>query len=150
MSDDSRLNRLQDCVEAVHDASMRIFSGANRDANSDYGQRLASVGEAWRDFVAGSREARHADFADATASLLARIGDDLFYGRGAADEAIAAYDLALAIAPRHEESLKGIIAAYLQGSDRRPERALPYAERLAAIDPRRERDVVYISSLIQR
>ena len=58
------------------------------------------------------------------------------------------FDVALSTAPRHSESLKGIIAAYLQGSEARPERALPYAERLVAIDPSRARDVIYIRSLM--
>jgi hypothetical protein len=72
----------------------------------------------------------------------------LFYGSGATDEAIAAFEAGLALAPNHTDSLKGIIAAYLQGSNRRPQKALPYAERLAAMDPSRAEDVKYICSLI--
>lgn len=149
MVGDSKLNRLQSCVEAAHDASLAISFSGDREKTAEYNEKLTAVGEAWRAFVDGSAEARHAEFADATASLLARIGDDLFYGRGAADEAIAAYELALAIAPAHQESLKGIIAAYLQGSNRRPACALPFAERLAAADPGRQGDVDYIRALIR-
>ena len=142
------LEHLQNSLEAAYDTSRRLIGLLDDDKRSRYTQALTVVGDGWRAFEAELEEAARHDYADRTATILSRIGDELFYSFGHADEAIATFELALSIAPRHAESLKGIIAAYLQGSARRPAHALPYAERLAAIDPGRQRDVVYIRSLL--
>jgi hypothetical protein len=146
--DHPELDRLRQCLEAVHTASRSLRGFPGPDERANFFLALADVAIAWPAFEFTLPEAERADYAGRTASVMARIGDDLFYGSGATDEAIAAFEAGLSMAPNHSESLKGIVAAYLQGSDRRPEKALPYAERLAASDPRQERNVRYIRSLI--
>jgi hypothetical protein len=132
----------------VYTASRRLSGASGSAERADYFLALAELAMAWRAFDSTLPEVERADYAGRTASVMARIGDDLFDGSGATDEAIAAFEAGLAMAPTHAESLKGIVAACLQGSDRRPEKALPYAERLAALDPRQERNVQYIRSLM--
>ena len=89
------------------------------------------------------------DMVKDTANVRVRVGDDLFYDKGAAVEAIAEYEAALALDPWCTEALKGIIAACLQGEECRAEQALPYALRLVELEPGRAADVEYIRSLIK-
>lgn len=148
MSDRAEMDRLQICLERVYDASRDLIGYTEGEERAAYVRALAELATAWHAFESTLQDAERADYAGRTASLLARIGDDLFYDFGATNDAITAFELGLSMAPHHAESLKGIIAAYLQGSDPRPAQALPYAERLAGIDPGHERSVTYIRSLI--
>ena len=83
------------------------------------------------------------------AKMRAFIGDYLFYDRHTTEESIAEYKAALAIDPFCQEALNGIVAAYLQGEDMRPQEALPYAKVRAQLDPQKKNDVSYIESLIE-
>lgn len=148
MSDRTEIDRLCDCLEAVHHASRRLIGYVDAGKRAAFLAALGKLAEAWKHLEPTLREADRADQADHTASLLAGLGEDAFYDFGAANEAIATFELALSMSPRHVPSLKGIIAAYLQGDERRPAHALPFAERLAAIDPGHERSVRYIRSLM--
>ncbi len=150
MDEAAALEQLQARLAEVFEASMDLIGLIEPTERVRYIATLSAVQHAWHELAEAAPPERRADLANRTATVLARTGDDLFYGQGAADEAIAAFELALMLAPQHAESLQGIIAAYLQGAAARPERALPFAERLAAIDPRREPAVTYIRSLINR
>ena len=112
MRNDEPLARLQDCLQAVYDAAWQIFGSVGPEERALFHQSLVSVSDAWRAFEAGLDEGQCAQSAELTASLVARIGDDLFYGRGATDEAIAVFrrrpiDCAasLGIAKRHHRSV---------------------------------------------
>ena len=52
------------------------------------------------------------------------------------------------MAPDQSDSLKGFVAAYLQGGRRRPRYALSYAERLARLEPRHKATAAYVGSFI--
>lgn len=84
------------------------------------------------------------------AKARADIGDILFYDIGISKDAIVEYESALSCEPDNLQALKGIIAAYLQGSKIEPKKALPYAIRLAKIEPRYSNSVSYIESLIEK
>jgi hypothetical protein len=121
MPEQSAMKRLQDCFTAVYDVSRDIGVLPDETRREPYLAALAELSDAWRAVDEGPEHDVPSEFADRTASLVARIGDDLFYGTGAADKAIAAFETALSIAPRNTVTLAGIIAAYLQGSVRRPD-----------------------------
>jgi len=137
-------------LEAVHTASrgLRGTGWTDSAARAEYERAMAELADAWRALETALQAEDRADHAAHTASCMARIGDDLFWGPHATNEAIATFSFGLSLVPFHRACLEGIVTAYLQGCPRRPEKALPYAERLAAIDPAHEQNVSYIRSLV--
>ena len=140
--------RFLESLKELFIASLRYSIGMDTQVETfREARRRVEVG--WMGLEAAPAcDPRAEDFREHVASVRARIGDNLFYDKGAADEAIAEYEAALALDPDCLEALKGIIAAYLQGSERRPAQALPYALRLAEFEPGRSRDIEYIRTLI--
>lgn len=80
--------------------------------------------------------------------FLVQLADDLFYGNGESGAATSVYQLITAIDPASPEGYKGAIACHLQGSEIDPAAALPFAERLVALDPSRRGDLEYIKRLV--
>ena len=119
---------LEDRIEAFVGLLEKLFA-ASMEYRWDLeasAQRLHEarrlVDAAWAEIDAAmAGEPRQAELRRAAADSRARIGDNLFYDKGDADEAIAEYEGALAFDADSVEALKGIVAAYLQGSDRRPQ-----------------------------
>jgi hypothetical protein len=61
------------------------------------------------------------------AEVLCQGGDDYFYDDFNCEGALQTFQLAAALAPQDSRSVRGVIMVCLQGEERRPEIALPYA-----------------------
>ncbi len=61
------------------------------------------------------------------ADLLCQGGDDYFYDDFNCEGALQTFQLAAALAPQNSRSVRGVIMVCLQGEERRPDIALPYA-----------------------
>jgi hypothetical protein len=84
------------------------------------------------------------------ANALVRRADDLFYDHGESNAALLLFALVIHVEPESVEGYKGSVVCHLQGSDRNPRAALPFAVKHAELDQSRAADVAYIRSLIAK
>jgi len=82
------------------------------------------------------------------AELLCKGGDDYFYDDFDCVGALQTFQLAAALAPENQAAVRGVIMVCLQGENRRPEIALPYAVIAAHLGARN--DLAYVLKLIEQ
>ena len=140
---------IYDRIEALIDASLDLGENwLSPEVRGRFHEALAKLRQTWSSFASGP--ALRDDDCQRVAGVVGEMGDRLFYEDGDSEGAIAAYDFALSLEPRNLLALKGIVAAHLQGEDHQPEKAFPYALRLADVDPGSQQLVMYIRSLIKK
>jgi hypothetical protein len=101
------LDRLRQCLEVVHTASRNLTSLPDQDQRAAYFLALTELAVAWSVFKAPPPGCRTGGLRRPDAAVTAQIGDDLFYGFGATDEAVAAVEAGLSMVPNHTESSEG-------------------------------------------
>ena len=157
MGNDNDLPRPEEGADLLYSTMERLIEvsldyGWYRDSSvEEFRKTLQEAHTLWSELTDRFPDhPRLESFREGFVRALGRIGDRLFYDQGASADAIRVFEFALSIDPASTQALSGIVAAYLQGSEVDPEKALPYATRLAELQPRHDSTVSYIESLIER
>src|SRR5262245_56091199 len=137
----TRCMELFDCAHAEHDYD-------DAGWREQVGAACRAFADEWAVHVRGLEPQALTAERNVVVRFLVKLGDDLFYGGGESRAAICVFQLAIDVDPSSPEGFKGCLACHLQGSDRDPVAALPFAERLVELAPARRRDLEYVRQLV--
>jgi hypothetical protein len=155
---DGRGPVMQSPREALAEAWTKLWSRVHEEHEwDDFDWRgsvaaaCAGVRAAWAGVVAAAGpESVTSEARAALVRALVQAGDELFYGSGESRAALSVFELVIEVDAASPEGYKGCLVCWLQGAEIDPAAALPFAEKLAELDPARRRDLEYVRELLRR